>query len=154
MLQGPNYEIEIKGSSNAVYWGGELSGGWIQNQWNTLRLSKSGNSVSLYINNKLIATRSYSAAMTGIRFGRGNDSGNYFTGYYKDVMITDNAASVEQPIITITPIGDVIDIIPKEIEQNISIPEGTVQANVAAFDFENTDYYTECNTIAENILGI
>ena len=153
LLQGPNYEIEIKGSSNAVYWGGELSGGWIQNEWNTLKLHKEGNSVQLYINNKLIATKTYSAAITGIRLGRGNDSGNYFTGYYKNVVITDNNKTPEQPIITITPIGDTIDIIPKDIEQQVAIPEGTIQANVSAINFITTDYYQQCFDISEEILG-
>lgn len=154
LLQGPNYEIEIKGSSNAVYWGGELSGGWIQNEWNTLKLHKEGNSVQLYINNKLIATKTYSAAITGIRLGRGNDSGNYFIGYYKNVVITDNNKTPEQPIITITPIGDTIDIIPKDIEQQVAIPEGTIQANVSAIDVIQTQYYEECLELSNQILGI
>ena len=154
LIQGPNYEIEIKGSSNTIYWDGELNGGWIQNKWNTLKLHKEGNRVQLYINNKLIATRTYSAAITGIRFGRGNDSGNYFTGYYKNVVITDNSKILEQPIITITPIGDTIDIIPKDIEQQVAIPEGTIQANVSAIDFITTDYYQQCLDISEEILGI
>lgn len=154
LIQGPNYEIEIKGSSNNIYWNGDLSGGWLQNQWNTLRLHKSGNSVQLYINNKLIATKTYSAAITGIRFGRGNDSGNYFTGYYKNVVIIDNNKVPEQPTITITPIGDIIDIVPKEIEQQITIPEGTVQANVSAIDVTQTQYYEECLELSNQILGI
>lgn len=153
LIQGPNYEIEIKGSSNNIYWNGELSGGWLQNQWNTLRLHKSGNSVQLYINDKLIATKTYSAAITGIRFGEGNASGNYFTGYYKNVIITDNNKVLEQPIITITPIGDTIDIIPKEVEQQVALPEGTIQANVSAIDFTNTDYYQQCLDLSEEILG-
>lgn len=153
LIQGPNYEIEIKGSSNTIYWDGELSGGWIQNQWNTLKLHKEGNRVQLYINNKLIATKTYSAAITGIRLGRGNDSGNYFTGYYKNVVITDNNKTPEQPIITITPIGDTIDIIPKDIEQQIAIPEGTIQANVSAIDITQTQYYEECLELSNQILG-
>lgn len=153
LIQGPNYEIEIKDSSNSIYWNGELNGGWIQNQWNTLKLHKEGNSVQLYINNKLIATKTYSAAITGIRLGRGNDSGNYFTGYYKNVVITDNNKTPEQPIITITPIGDTIDIIPKDIEQQVAIPEGTIQANVSAINFITTDYYQQCFDISEEILG-
>lgn len=154
LIQGPNYEIEIKGSSNNIYWNGELSGGWLQNQWNTLRLHKSGNNVQLYINNKLIATKTYSAAITGIRFGRGNDSGNYFTGYYKNVVIIDNNKVPEQPTITITPIGDIIDIIPKDIEQQVAIPEGTIQANVSAIDVTQTQYYEECLELSNQILGI
>lgn len=153
LIQGPNYEIEIKGSSNTIYWDGELNGGWIQNKWNTLKLHKEGNRVQLYINNKLIATKTYSAAITGIRFGRGNDSGNYFTGYYKNVVITDNNKTPEQPIITITPIGDTIDIIPKDIEQQIAIPEGTIQANVSAIDITQTQYYEECLELSNQILG-
>lgn len=153
LIQGPNYEIEIKGSSNLVYWNGELNGGWIQNEWNILRLHKSGNNVQLYINNKLIATKTYSAAITGIRFGRGNDSGNYFTGYYKNVVITDNSKTLEQPIITISPIGDIIDIVPKDIEQQIAIPEGTIQANVSAIDVTQTQYYKECLELSNQILG-
>lgn len=154
LIQGPNYEIEIKGSSNSIYWDGELNGGWIQNNWNTLKLHKEGNKVQLYINNKLIATRTYSAAITGIRFGRGNDSGNYFTGYYKNVVITDNSKIPEQPIITISPIGDTIDIVPKDIEQQIAIPEGTIQANVPAIDVTQTQYYEECLELSNQILGI
>lgn len=153
LIQGPNYEIEIKDSSNSIYWNGELNGGWIQNQWNTLKLHKEGNSVQLYINNKLIAAKTYSAAITGIRFGRGNDSGNYFTGYYKNVVITDNNKTPEQPIIAITPIGDTIDIIPKDIEQQIAIPEGTIQANVSAIDITQTQYYEECLELSNQILG-
>ena len=53
------YEIEIKGSSNAVYWGQELTSSWKQSAWNNLKLIKSStnNDVKLYINDKLIATR-------------------------------------------------------------------------------------------------
>ena len=152
-ILGPNYEIEIKGSSNKIYWGTDYDAGWLQNEWNTLRLHKSGNNVELYINNKLIAIRTYSTAMTGIRFGAGLDTGNCFTGYYKNVIICDDNYLPTEPVITITPIGDTLEIIPKEYEQTIPIPEGTTQVNVAAINFTNTDYYQQCLDISDEILG-
>lgn len=153
LIQGPNYEIEIKGSSNNIYWGEELTGGWKQNEWNNLKLHKEGNSVSLYINDKLIKTKTYSSAITGIRFGRGNDSGNYFTGYYKNVSILDNTNPPQQPVITITPIGDTLEIVPQNYEQTIPILDNVVQAHVSAIDLTNTQYYEECLDLSNEILG-
>lgn len=101
---GPNYEIEIKGSSNSIYWSAEYNGGWKQNQWNTLKLKKSGSSVQLYINNVLIATRTYSSSMTGIRFAQGSETSNRFNGYFKNIVIRNCDTLQQQPDITITSV--------------------------------------------------
>lgn len=144
-ILGPNFEIEIKGSSNTIYWGTDYSAGWLRNEWNTMRLHKDSgsNNVQLYVNDDLIATRSYSAAVTGIRLGRGSSSSNAFTGYYSTVHISDDVHEIIEPTVTITQIGDTLEVIPSNEEQNIPIPENTTNILVKPINMEDADAIPE-----------
>ena len=100
-LTGAGYEIEVKGASNNIYWGGDISAGWRQNQWNTLKLVKASansGSVSLYMNGNLVATKNYTGSLTGIWFGRGLNNGDYFTGYYRNVKLYVPLATPTSPL--------------------------------------------------------
>ena len=140
-ILGPNFEVEIKGSSNTIYWGIDYSAGWLKNEWNTMRFHKDSgsNNVQLYVNDDLIATRSYSAAVTGIRLGRGSSSSNTFTGYYNTVHISDDVHEIIEPTVTITQIGDTLEVIPSNEEQNIPIPENTTNILVKPINMEDAD---------------
>lgn len=140
-ILGPNFEIEIKGSSNTIYWGTDYSAGWLKNEWNTMRFHKDSgsNNVQLYVNDDLIATRSYSAAVTGIRLGRGSSASNTFTGYYSTVHISDDVHEVIEPTVTIIQIGDTLEVIPSNEEQNIPIPENTTNILVKPINMEDAD---------------
>ena len=144
-ILGPNFEIEIKGSSNTIYWGTDYSAGWLRNEWNTMRLHKDSgsNNVQLYVNDDLIATRSYSAAVTGIRLGRGSSGSNTFTGYYSTVHISDDVHEIIEPTVTITQIGDTLEVIPSNEEQNIPIPENTTNILVKPINMEDADAIPE-----------
>ena len=140
-ILGPNFEVEIKGSSNTIYWGIDYSAGWLKNEWNTMRFHKDSgsNNVQLYVNDDLIATRSYSDAVTGIRLGRGSSSSNTFTGYYNTVHISDDVHEIIEPTVTITQIGDTLEVIPSNEEQNIPIPENTTNILVKPINMEDAD---------------
>ena len=140
-ILGPNFEVEIKGSSNTIYWGTDYSAGWLRNEWNTMRFHKDSgsNNVQLYVNDDLIATRSYSDAVTGIRLGRGSSSSNTFTGYYNTVHISDDVHEIIEPTVTITQIGDTLEVIPSNEEQNIPIPENTTNILVKPINMEDAD---------------
>lgn len=144
-ILGPNFEIEIKGSSNTIYWGTDYSAGWLRNEWNTMRFHKDSgsNNVQLYVNDDLIATRSYSAAVTGIRLGRGSSGSNTFTGYYSTVHISDDVHEIIEPTVTITQIGDTLEVIPSNEEQNIPIPENTTNILVKPINMEDADAIPE-----------
>lgn len=144
-ILGPNFEVEIKGSSNTIYWGTDYSAGWLRNEWNTMRFHKDSgsNNVQLYVNDDLIATRSYSAAVTGVRLGRGSSSSNVFTGYYSTVHISDDVHEIIEPTVTITQIGDTLEVIPSNEEQNIPIPENTTNILVKPINMEDADAIPE-----------
>jgi hypothetical protein len=98
---GANYELEIKGASNTIYWGESINAGWVQDAWNKIKLVKASansSSVQLYVNNVLKATRSYSNALTGIYLGRGNSGSNYFTGWYRNVKIYTMTSTPSSPL--------------------------------------------------------
>lgn len=120
-IGGPGYEIEIKGSSNTIYWGADYSANWKQNQWNTLRLKKSGSTVTLYMNGTAIVSKTYSQVMTNIRLGRGNDSGNYFTGYYKNLIIKDGSKTIIEPVLELEDGDSILEYTPDVLPQTHSI---------------------------------
>ena len=152
-ILGPNYEIEIKGSSNDIYWGNkDYDGGWKRDEWNTLKLVKNDrDEVQLYINDVLIATRTYADAITGLRFAQGSSSQNRFTGYFRNVTIKNLSIVTKSPEITISEIGTTLDITPTTEEQIIPVPDGVTQVKVSAA--MNMDYYNQCDTLAKEILG-
>ena len=86
-LTGLDFEIEIKGASNTIYWNTDYSGGWKQNEWNKMKFVKEGTNVSLYINDELITTKTYTKTLTGFYLGRGNNTGNFFNGYYRNLVL-------------------------------------------------------------------
>lgn len=88
-LIGPNREIEVKGASDNLYIGAEVSGGWLQNQWNQLRITRDANHlITYYMNGKQIHTETKTELLTGLRVGCGSStSGNLFNGYIDDVTI-------------------------------------------------------------------
>lgn len=86
-LTGLDLEIEIKGASNGIYWETDYNGGWKQNEWNKMKFVKEDTNVSLYINEELITTKSYSTNLTGFYFGRGMNALNFFTGYYRNLVL-------------------------------------------------------------------
>lgn len=152
-ILGPNYEIEIKGSSDDIYWGNkDYDGGWKRDEWNTLKLVKNDtDEVQLYINDVLIATRTYADAITGLRFAQGSSSQNRFTGYFRNVTIKNLSIVTKSPEITISEIGTTLDITPTTEEQIIPVPDGVTQVKVSAA--MNMDYYNQCDTLAKEILG-
>lgn len=113
-VSGGEYEIELRGASNKLYWGQEYDAGWIQNEWNSLRLYKAqdSNNVELYINDTLVATREYGGAMTGIRLGYGRGQSatlfQFFNGYFTDLTIVNPEATIIEPDIEFFPTGLVI----------------------------------------------
>lgn len=150
---GGSYELEIKGASNNIYFGADYDGGWLQNQWNHVKLQKQGSSVSLYINNKLIATRSISGSLTGIYLGRGNDSGNYFMGWYKNFVFTDTSVEVAEVTYEIIPADETLTIIPSEEKQTILLDSNKKQVEVNAIDISTLSDYNTCLNIAKDIVG-
>lgn len=153
---GGDYEVEIKGASGMVYFGADytnINGSWIQNQWNHMKLHKQGSSVSLYINNDLIATRSISGSLTGIYIGRGNDSGNYFTGWYKNFVFTDTSVEAKEVTYEIIPADETLTITPSEEKQTILLDSSKKQVQVNAVDISTLSDYTACLDIAKDIVG-
>ncbi|MBQ8042938.1 MAG: hypothetical protein IJ272_02155 [Clostridia bacterium] len=87
-LGGINREIEVKGSSNTMYIGGDVSAGWVQDAWNKLTITRdSNNLITYYCNDKKLKTETNSDELTYLRLGRGSDSGNYFNGYIDDLVV-------------------------------------------------------------------
>lgn len=88
-LVGPNREIEIKNASNDMYIGQEISGGWLQNKWNKLRITRNSNNlITYYMNGNQIHTETNTALLTRLRVGCGDStSSNVFNGYIDDVII-------------------------------------------------------------------
>lgn len=90
-LGGINREIEVKGSSNAMYINGEISAGWVQNAWNKFTITRdSNNLITYYCNDKQLKTETNSSQLTYLQLGKGSDSGNYFNGYVDDLVVTND----------------------------------------------------------------
>ena len=152
------YEIEIKGSSNAVYWGQELTSSWKQSAWNNLKLIKSStnNDVKLYINDKLIATRSYSGNMRGFKFNSGSDGNSRFNGLYKNIRVKNNSESINEPEFTLVDDGvEILNISPSVEEQEIIIPSTAQTIKVSAVTSSiDSNILPENIKVGVNILGV
>lgn len=86
-MGGINREIEVKGASKNMYINGEYTTTWAQNEWNTMRILLSDNSIKYYVNDVLVKTEDYSGTITFLQFGQGSSTDNRFTGYIDDLKL-------------------------------------------------------------------
>ena len=86
-LGGTGFEIQVKGNSDTIYWDGYYNCDWKQNKWNKLKIVKEGTDVSMYMNDVLVATKTYAEDFTGFYLGRGNDANGFFNGYYRNFIL-------------------------------------------------------------------
>ena len=104
-LTGLDFEIEVKGASNTIYWNSDYNGGWKQNEWNKLKFVKEDTNVSLYINEELIITKTYAKTLTGFYFGRGMNASDFFNGYYRNLVLHIN--ELKKVLVEIAEDGEV-----------------------------------------------
>lgn len=100
-LGGINREIEIKGSSNTMYIKGDVSAGWLQNEWNHMKIEYNNSSIKYYVNDVMIKEENYTGIITFIQFGKGSSESNYFNGWIDNLNIYATTEKLDDSILPI-----------------------------------------------------